>query len=172
MKIDYFITAIAGLVPLIIGYIWYNPKVFGNAWIKASGVNNSDSKGFKMPVIFGLTFILSTFIAIALHMVVIHQWSVFSTMMKDPSIFEKGTEINLAYADFMSKYGNYYRTFGHGVLHGAVNGGIFIAPVIVINAMFEKKSVNYILIHTGYWIVSIGIMGGIICKFANVVAYI
>lgn len=27
----YFVTA---LVPLILGFVWYNPKTFGNAWMK------------------------------------------------------------------------------------------------------------------------------------------
>ena len=32
-----WVYAVAALVPLLIGSIWYNPKVFGTAWMKATG---------------------------------------------------------------------------------------------------------------------------------------
>jgi hypothetical protein len=31
--------------------------------------------------------------------------------------------------------------------------------------MFEKKSVKYVAINAGYWIVTLAIMGGIICQW-------
>ena len=32
------VVALAALVPLVMGFLYYNPKVFGNAWMKAAGV--------------------------------------------------------------------------------------------------------------------------------------
>ena len=59
-----------------------------------------------------------------------------------------------------------FRTFKHGALHGTM-AGIFIAlPILGTNALFERKGWKYILINTGYWTVTLAIMGGIICQFA------
>ncbi len=64
---------------------------------------------------------------------------------------------------FMTDYGDVYRTFKHGALHGFTSG-IFIAfPIIAINSLFEQKSFKYIAITSGYWIVVMTIMGAIIC---------
>jgi len=38
MQTHYYIIFIAGLIPLMIGFVWYNPKVFGNAWMKSINV--------------------------------------------------------------------------------------------------------------------------------------
>jgi len=65
----------------------------------------------------------------------------------------------------MTKYGEVHRTFTHGMVHGGM-GTIFIAfPIIAINGLFERRSWKYILIHTGYWLISLVLMGGVICAF-------
>jgi len=33
--------------------------------------------------------------------------------------------------------------------------------------MFERRGFKYIAIHGGYWMLTLGLMGGIICQFAN-----
>jgi hypothetical protein len=38
--------------------------------------------------------------------------------------------------------------------------------LIGINAVFERKGFKYIAIHTAYWMLTMAIMGGIICAFA------
>ncbi len=30
---------VCGIVSMVLGMIWYNPKVFGNVWMMASGIN-------------------------------------------------------------------------------------------------------------------------------------
>ena len=68
-----------------------------------------------------------------------------------------------SYEAFMADYGNAFRTYKHGALHGIL-AGIFVAlPIIGTNALFERKRAKYILINSGYWIVTMGIMGAIIC---------
>ncbi len=169
MKIDLMMSALAALVPLVMGFIWYNPKVFGTAWMNASGLTEEKLKGANMPLTFGLTFIFSFFIAIALHFTVIHQWGAFSAMLTGPEIMESGSDASAYFADYMNKYGANFRTFKHGALHGAMTAGLFfIMPIIAINAMFERKGFKYIAINAGYWIITLAIMGGIICQFAKV----
>ena len=67
----------------------------------------------------------------------------------------------------MGVYGNDFRTFKHGALHGTLTGVGIALPVVAINAMFEKRGFKYIAIHAGYWILTLLLMGGIICQFAN-----
>ena len=38
--------------------------------------------------------------------------------------------------------------------------------VIGINALFERKGFKYIAINAGYWILCLGLMGGVLCAFA------
>jgi hypothetical protein len=41
-------------------------------------------------------------------------------------------------------------------------GILLPAPIIAINAMFDRKGFKYIAINAGYWVVSFCLMGGII----------
>jgi hypothetical protein len=44
--------------------------------------------------------------------------------------------------------------------------GIFIAlPILATQAMFERKSLKYVLINAGYWIITLALMGGIVCQW-------
>jgi len=48
------VWGIAALVPTIIGFIWYNPKVFGTAWMASAGLTMETAmKGFNMPLYSG-----------------------------------------------------------------------------------------------------------------------
>ena len=127
---------VAAVSALVVGFIWYHPKVFGNAWMKAAGMTEEQIKGGNMAKIFIMALIFAFFLAsVAL-----------------PS-----------YEAFMADYGNAFRTYKHGALHGIL-AGIFVAlPIIGTNALFERKRAKYILINSGYWIVTMGIMGAIIC---------
>lgn len=166
MKINIIIVLLTALVPLIIGMVWYNPKIgFGKAWMKASDMTDEKAKGTNMALVFGLTYIFSFFVAFALVFMTTHQHHVTSLFYLQP-IQDPSTEMGALYKSIMDHLGNSYRTFKHGALHGTIGGIMTALPVIGINALFERKSFRYIAINSGYWIVSMGIMGGIVCAFA------
>jgi hypothetical protein len=165
VKFNLIILFVAPLVSLVIGFIWYHPKVFGNAWIKASGVDTEKAKKANMPLVFGLTYLLSLFACAALHTMVIHQMHLFSLVENFPDVMKAGSEANNFLTETMAKYGNNFRTFKHGALHGTLTGIFFVLPIIGINALFEQKGFKYIAINTGYWIVTLAIMGGLVCGF-------
>src|SRR5262245_48460798 len=56
---NWLAVLVAALASLPVGFIWYNPKVFGTAWMKAAGVDMNASKSANMPLIFGLTILMS-----------------------------------------------------------------------------------------------------------------
>ena len=162
-------VAIAALVPTIIGFIWYNPKVFGTAWMNSAGLTTESSKGMNMPVVFGVSLLLSFLLAFSLQFVVIHQFGLFSMLMlgKDPNpeLADKGSALYGHVKYIMDNYGTNFRTFKHGALHGVILGIFTIMPIIATGAMFERKGFKYIAINAGYWIVCLAIMGAIICHF-------
>lgn len=119
-----------------------------------------------MALIFVITYVLSVMIAITLNFMVIHQISLYSIVQGDPDLEVAGSELNLWIESFMAKYGNNFRTFKHGSLHGTIGALFFATPVVAINALFERKGIKYVAIHAGYWVVTLALMGGIICQFA------
>ena len=166
MKVNFLVAALAALIPLVMGFIWYSPLLFQNSWMKENGFTEESLKGGNKILIFGLTFLLSFFVAITLHMFTIHQWGVFSTLAGEPDFTSKSSESFQAFTNFMSMYGDRFRTFKHGALHGVLTGVFLVLPVMGINALFERKSFKYVAINAGYWIITLAIMGGIVCQWA------
>lgn len=165
MQIDFKLTmAISTLIPLIVGSIWYHQKVFGTAWMHTIGATEEKLKdGFNPLVVFGITLFLGFFISFALSGIVIHQMGFFQ--MVQNHFTEEATQ--QLFNSAMQTYGNDFRTFKHGALHGAITGISLAFPIVCINALFESKSFKYIGINAGYWIVSFTLMGGFICQFAD-----
>lgn len=164
------ILLLAALIPLVLGFIWYNPNVFGKAWMNASGLTEEKMKGGNMVKIFGLTFLLSFMAAVAIMTIVIHQFHFNSILMNEPGMKDPNSEISLMAKSFMEKYGHNFRTFKHGAFHGTIAGIFFALPLIGINALFERKGFKYVAINAGFWIISIALMGGVICQFLPIPA--
>lgn len=159
------LCAITAFIPLILGFLWYNPKTFGNAWMKAAGVTPESGKGMNMPLVFGLTYLFGFFISFVLSSIVIHQGGLFGLMqpeMNNPDAPGAIDALKAAAAPFEHKF----RTFRHGAIHGTITGLFLITPVMAINAMFERKGFKYVLINAGYWILSCILIGGVLCQFA------
>lgn len=157
MEINFFAILVAAVSALVVGFVWYNPKVFGNAWMTASGMTEEKIKGGNMAKIFSLALLFAFMLAFMMQTVVIHQMGAMSLAGGDPS------STLPSYAAFMADYGDAFRTFKHGAFHGFI-AGIFIAlPILGTNALFERKSAKYIFINAGYWVVVLTIMGAIIC---------
>lgn len=60
---SYLAIFLAGIMPMVIGYIWYHPKVFGGAWMKSLGLTEETVKEGNMALIFGLSTVISIFLA-------------------------------------------------------------------------------------------------------------
>lgn len=159
-QINFLAVLAAAVSALVVGFVWYNPKVFGNAWMKAADMTEEKMKGANMGKIFTMALIFAALLALALNMLTIHQMGAWSMIGG-----ERTTETLPSFQAFMDDYGNVFRTFKHGALHGVI-AGVFIAlPILGTNALFERKGAKYILINSGYWIVTLSLMGGIICAW-------
>ncbi|MCO6486631.1 MAG: DUF1761 domain-containing protein [Saprospiraceae bacterium] len=122
---------VAAAVTLVTGFIWYHPKLFGNAWMKASGVTPEQAQSGNMGLTFGLAYALGLLLAFFLQ-------HLNGTIVQE------------------------IPTFSCGAQTGAMTGLLVAVPVMGVNALFERKSLSYVLINGGYWIVTMAIMGGIL----------
>lgn len=167
MQPNFLVVILSGLIPLITGFVWYSPRVMGTIWMKESGVNPTPPDGKKMLLIFGLTFLLGAMLASFVMTVVIHPMGLFSMLAhEETALADPNSELSQTVNGLMTKYGAHFRTFKHGVLHGALMSLFLALPVIGIIAMFEQKSAKYVWVHVGYWAITLGLMGGVICAFA------
>ena len=113
-----------------------------------------------MPLIFGVSFLLSMMLAVEMNFIAIHQYHM-------DLLFNGLTdEATLAYlAAFKEAYGTMHRTFTHGMVHGVAATLFFVLPIMGTNAMFERKSFKYIAVNVGYWMLTLVLMGGVICQW-------
>ncbi len=163
MILSFPVLLLAALIPMIIGFIWYNPNVFGKAWMEASGMTDEKVKSGNMIVIFLLSFVLACMLAFALNGMVIHQNHLASLFFgQDESYTQTIEYLNTNHEGWM----NNWRNFRHGAIHGFIGGIFFAFPVLITNAMFERKGFKYALVNGGYWIVTLTLMGGVICQFS------
>ena len=157
---------LSALIPLIVGFIWYNPKVFGGFWMRVSGMTEEKMKSGKMLWIFLLTYIFGFLLSAIMISVVIHQSHLYSIFADTPGAQDPMTEVGKMFSDLMAKYGDNFRTFKHGAFHGTLTAVFIALPVIGINALFERRGGKYILVHVGYWMVTLALIGGTVCQFA------
>jgi hypothetical protein len=159
MEINWLALIVAALSTLVVGFIWYNPKVFGSIWMRETGITPEAGKGANMALIFGMSIFYAFLIAFVLQTMVIHQYGALGMIGGDPA---KG---NASYTAFMADYGTAFRTFKHGMLHGFFAGLFFALPVVGTGALYERRSWKYTLVAGGFWVVCCMIMGGIICAW-------
>jgi hypothetical protein len=131
--INWLSIIIAALVPMLVGFVWYNKKVFGNAWMQTLGLTGEDAKKANRPVMFGVTFVMSLMLAMFM----------------------------LFNVDGMGQEGR-YDTFQHGMAHGFMVGLMVAAPIMIMNAVFEMRKWKYMFINVGYWLITLMLMGGIL----------
>ncbi|NOT37711.1 MAG: DUF1761 domain-containing protein [Saprospiraceae bacterium] len=164
---NFLIVLVAGLVPALLGMIWYHPSLFGKAW--QNEVGHTDEKvaamRSKMMLNMVIMIVFSIFIAFMLMPIVNHQWGVFSLLENQPGMHDDPPS-NPDFKMMMDKYGTNFRSFGHGALHGLITGLLFVFPLIRLTTLWEGKSWKFVFIQAGYWILSLILMGGIICQWA------
>ena len=136
MPFNIYAVLVASLSSFVVGFIWYNPKVFGTIWMNETGMTEEKAQKGNMAKIFGLTFVYSVLLAFIMPTIVIHQMGALG-MIGGPSLLESALP---SYNAFMADYGDKFRTFEHGALHGFMTGVFLALPVIAINGLFEQKS--------------------------------
>lgn len=155
------ILLITGLIPLVVGMIWYHEKVFGKAWMETSGTQMPEEKPGMMDMmkIFIPVYIFSVLYGFILMSLCVHQWGAIGMVGGDVTTAKE------SYHVFMSDYGTAFRTLKHGALHGLLASLALSLFYIGTSALFERRSWKYILIQTGFNIVCSVLMGAVICGY-------
>lgn len=163
MEMKFYLVFVTALIPLLVGFVWYNPKVFGNAWMKACGLTEEDIQGANMLVIFGLAYVFGILLSFAVAGLAIHAFGIYGLAGGDFSTLDP--EMAADFQAFASKYAGLHRDFGHGALHGGFAAITLALPILATNALFERKNWKYILINVGYWFVTMMLIGGVLCEY-------
>jgi len=140
-EINYLAIIVAGLVPSILGAIYYGP-LLGSQWLSSLGKTEEEMVPANMGLTYGLALLMALLVAamIKLNIELTH---------KDVS--EAGELI----------FGSFH-TFQHGALHGAMTGTFLVVPVLVSLSLFHKMSGKNIILNAVFWILCFAIMGGIV----------
>ncbi len=159
---NWFMIPIAGILPLVLGFIWYHPKVLGTqlATITGEPIAGNRSLG-KMALIY-LSGVLLAYI---LTLMSVHQSAIFQLFFMDPDLANANSEYSVYINEFLSKFGDRHRSFGHGMVHGAEAGLLFGLAFLGITTLMQNKPLKQIWIHLGFWVLCCSLMAGMTCAF-------
>jgi len=143
MNLNYLAFFLISFIPLLIAAAWYRPKL---------------SLG-KIAIAFLLSFTL----VYGYINLIIHQMGFYELFFTD--IMRGSEEAPKIVEEFLAKYGDKHRHFGHGVFHGAINAFVFALPFIGFFALLENRNWRWIGKHFGYWLVTSMVIGGLISEF-------
>ena len=168
MEINFLAVVVAALVPTVMGFIWYHEKTFGKAWAEGAGMTEEKMKSGNMPMIFGIALLFSFFLAFSMNIHAIHDNQVVGA-----TYYATDGTMEAAEGSELAEWVEYYytnlaadnRSFSHGAAHGLLLCLMVILPIIVNNALFERRGWKYTLINAGYWILCLSIMGGIVAAW-------
>ncbi len=135
---------VAALVPMIMGFVYYHPKVLGNQWMRANGFTLESLGTGPKPVMYLLALAVSFLLAFFLWGNVTGAGGVDSFQVTDP------------------RDGHSHVTFGHGAFHGVAISILVLLPIFVTMAIFEKRSWSWAFVNWGYWALTVILMAGIL----------
>jgi len=137
-QLNMMAIGVASLIPMIMGFIYYHPKVMGNAWMNANGFTQESLGNGPKPIWYLVALVLSFLFAVK-----------FAVEVTGP-----GQDV--------APDGHSYVTFQHGMVHGIVNTIMIILPIFGTLSIFEKRSWTWAFINVGYWGLCLIVMQGIL----------
>lgn len=164
METKYLVDLAAAFIPIVIGFVWYHPKVFGSVIKAANGRTEEAGSGHAWWV-YVLGYVASYYIARSLGSIVIHQYGLLSMLASEPDVHKAGTELNTTVQGLLDKYENNFRTFKHGAYHGFFTGLYLVLPILAIHTFFEKKKWTWLAVNAGFWLICLALMGGVVCAY-------
>lgn len=152
----------SALIPMAVGMLWYSPAVFLNPWLKGAGMTMDEMKTGQKPLKFFIGFICNVLLAFGLFTLITHEFSLLGLVGGDPELLRTGTG-----AAVLAEYGGVFARFSHGAVHGIFATLLFAVPLIGHQCLWSGKSFKYFLIDTGFWLVCIILMSGVIAQWGG-----
>jgi hypothetical protein len=142
VQINWLAVIVASLMPMVIGFIYYHPKALGGIWMRANGFTLESVGTGPKPILFGAAWVLSFMLSF---------WCTIQFL--DPH------QTNIGFD------GQPYNwvTARHGVAHGIFYSILFVLPVLGTMAIFEKRSLSWVLVNVGYWMAALAAICAIVC---------
>jgi len=75
-EVTFLPILVAGIANVILGMIWFHPKVFGNSWMRAGNIIPSEDAKKKMPIMAFIAFLAAMVVAYVMNHFGI-AWGVF-----------------------------------------------------------------------------------------------
>lgn len=132
VTLNYWAILVSGIVSMVLGAVWYSPPIFGNLWMKLSGMSHEQlehSKKKGMAVSY-----LVAFIALLVTAYVLAHY------------------VNYAGA----------KTFQDGLWAGFWPWLGFVAPITIGMVLWENKPLSLWVLHNVHHLISLLIMGVIL----------
>ena len=162
---NWLILPMVAIIPIILGMIWYNPKVMGT---KLAQINDQPISSISSNFTIGriaLVYLLSVFFAYVLMLNSVHQVAIFQLFFMDSEVAKAGSEYQAFIDNFMENYGHRHRSFGHGLLHGAEAAFFYGLGTLGLTTLLTGGSLKKIWIHLGFIVICGSLMAGFICAF-------
>ncbi len=160
MELNYINALLISFVPLFIAYIWYHQNSPLLRWSGENGIHSLSSLGAIRILV---AFLLSFSIVFGYMNLVIHQMGFYELFLTD--ILQGDLEAKRVADEFLAKYGQKHRHFGHGCFHGAINAVVFAVPFIGFFALLERRDYRFFFLHFSYWLFTSMVIGGLIAAF-------
>jgi hypothetical protein len=133
----------AGVIPMVMGFIYYHPSLMGSTWMKANGFVKENLKP-PAPALYLVALVCSLMLA----------------------FFFWGWTTGAGGADVMQVTdpvdGHSYVTFQHGVFHGVAFSIMVLFPIFTTMKIFEQRSWGWSFVNWGYWSITAILMNGIL----------
>ncbi len=125
----YLITTIvmSALSALLIGSLWYHPKIFGTAWLRLVNISPKDLEKRKkyMPLLMLVSFIMFLCVAFMVSIII----SVDISQIISNTVFDQT------------------------ILNALLIWISLVVPVLLWSVFWEGKSIKLFAINAGYWLV-------------------
>ncbi len=71
-KANWLAIAVATIITMMLGFIWYGKMAFGKAWMKTMNFTEEDAKKGNMAVMFGVSFVMAFLLAVFINIFISH----------------------------------------------------------------------------------------------------
>ena len=134
MHLNWIAYAVAVIVQMMIGYIWFHPSVMGKMWVQACGKSIDEIRPKKPGMTYGLTIV----------------YTLLNTLFLMLNVVGPGQE------DVK------FHTFQHGLFHAVLFTLMVTLPVLGTPALHEGRPKGWMVVQLGYWFVRISVAMGIL----------
>jgi len=151
------IHIVAALIPLLIGAVWYNEKVFGKVVMDANG----EGKRGHPAVVYGGALVLGIVLSFTYKFLGDHHYA-FQTFFRPDTEHGVGVDVaspfGIQLKELIDGYGTRFHSWTHGLAHSFMISFFVLLPVMAINDLFEGRSFKYFITVWGYWVLTIAAM--------------